>query len=172
MKNSAHASRWGTPGAIGLLIALTVNGCATYQPPPPPPPPPRDPCIAHFDVCRCDIAKFSIPNLEARLRQPTTTSWQREEKAANLSDVAVHYKNRYWERKQPDDAIRALRFYDAYLGLIAPSDRLGGYALLHSVALYCGLGCRNQADRLATELRRGGFDYRRDDLGQAYSYCR
>ncbi len=108
------------------------------------------------------------------MRQPATTSWQREEKAANLSDVAVHYKNRYWERKQSDDddAIRALRFYDAYLGLIAPSDRLAGYALLHSVALYCGLGCKNQADRLATELRRGGFRYTSEDLDQAYLYCR
>lgn len=167
-----RASALKLAGLLALVLFGGCRSCTAPDPPPPRPPPPPDPCqdVHGFDPCQCEISEYPVESLERRLREPTPTPAHREALAANLSAVAVYYKNRYWDEETEEDGILALRFYDSYLTLVRISDSLAPYALLHSIAIYCSLGCPERADSLATEVRRY-HSYEADDLGQALSYC-
>jgi hypothetical protein len=177
----------GITGAVLLLLGMmsvVVAGCRSSSPPPPPswppadfpsyrppPPPPRDQCQESFDPCRCDIWKYQIESLETLLSQSNWSPARRQEVAANISDVADFYKREYWSNRNQEDALRALRHYSAYLSLVALSDRSAPFALLHSIAIYCNLGCRQKADDLTNELQ-SNYSYQPADLATARRDCR
>ncbi|HVT59515.1 MAG TPA: hypothetical protein VHR45_14070 [Thermoanaerobaculia bacterium] len=170
------------PARLSLsLAALLLLSCCHPTPPPWQPPvwepaplffrpPPPDPCRISFDPCACGIEKYSITSLEDQLSESGWTDYRRQEVASNVSNTADYYKHEFWSYRIHTDAVRALRYYAAYLGLVPLSDSSAPYALLHSIALYCSLGCRQKASGLATELR-SNYRYAQADLDAALREC-
>ncbi len=135
--------------------------------PTPPSPPPTEPCSVHFDPCVCKLSDFKIPLLDERLQYPGDV----DATAANLRRAANDYKNAYWATRQQETGIFALRFYAGYLQLVPPRNDFAPFALLHSISLYCGLGCQDKAEDLARELR-STYTIDSNQIQNAFSYCR
>lgn len=159
--------------AVLAALCLILLGC--YTPPPYPPPPtsrpPQNPCQTRFNPCQCEIKMYRTPMLDRVMQQGIRRSTQREARAANFSFAATAYKEKYWKNKNRQDAYFSLRLYDSYLGLVEMRDPMAGYGLLHSIAIYCDLGCYDRARNLAQELRQG-YRFQSEDLSQALAYCR
>ncbi len=181
MKDGSPSWRCGMLFLLGVIALLPLLSACTSAPPPyrppdyrtPPPPPPSPPpdrCTVDFDPCSCDLWKFKIPLLDERLEAPGDTTTQREETAANLRKTANDFKNEYWTTGRLETGVFALRFYDGYLRLVPLSNRFAPFALLHSTAIYCDLGCRMRANELAEELR---VTYRHDpvQIAKALAGC-
>lgn len=155
-------------------VTILEEEAENEPPPPPPPPPPRRPagsCRNFFDPCACEIKEYEIATLDQQLAQPGWSTYRRREVVANISNVADYYKSEYWRSKSQDDALRALRYYDAYLGLVQLSDSSAPFAILQSIALYCNLGCRGKAQALVGELQ-GNYSYKQSDLDLVFRKCR
>jgi hypothetical protein len=133
-----------------------------------PPPPPARP--SEFDACTDDIENYKS-FVDEMLSNPGDTPWETERTAANLWDAAGRYREVYWTNGETLSGLSALRLYDGYLRLVPPSDQLAPVALLHSIAIYCGLDCHGKAKSLVRELERSARA-RPADIAQALSYCK
>lgn len=140
------------------------------KPEPEPEPEPIENCATSFDPCTCDLTDFPITLLDERLERPGDTRVEREETAVNLRATANTLKNQYWRNFESPLGISALRFYDGFLTLASPDDPTAPFVLLHSISLYCELGCDDKAEKLADELRYG-YRYEPADLRSALDYC-
>jgi hypothetical protein len=127
-------------------------------------------CRDSFDPCSCDIGRYRIDILEAQLSESNWSPARRDEVAANLSNVADFYKRDYWSYKRREDALRALRYYGAFLSIVPLSNENAPYAVLHSIAIYCHLGCQAKARDLVDELK-SNYRYETSDLETALRYC-
>ncbi len=166
-------------GLCGLLPLLTSCSPVYTSPPPPPPVPepyrqpprPYNSCEGSFDPCLCDIEKYRIDTLDTQLSEPNWSPARRQEVAANLSNVADYYKRDYWSYRRREDAVRALRYYSAFLSIVPLSEQSAPFAVLQSIAIYCNLGCRAKARDLVAELR-SNYRYEPSYLETALRDCR
>jgi hypothetical protein len=125
--------------------------------------------------CQMPIKSYRLPSLEqvlADLVGRPSTAVDRKRAAANISETATIYRNRYQETRRLDDALAALRLYDAYLDLVSPDDELAPYQLLHSAEVLCGMGCPQRARELAGEIRNFTQPVDSRAVNQALANCR
>ena len=128
-------------------------------------------CTKQFDPCRCDIQLYEITNLDRRLNMRGSRTHHIIEAATDLFDAAHKSMKLYWDHRDRRYAYRALRFYHEYMKMTPRSDSQLQYAYLHSIAIYCKLGCDEKSDQLVHLLQRTGIRYLPNDFRDARSYC-
>lgn len=130
-----------------------------------------DPCERDFDVCACSLDYYEILTLKEQIASLGRSASHRRSVASNIESSASYYKERFWLTRDRLEGQRALKYYDAYLLLAAPSDTPARYAILHSAAIYCRLGCARRARQMVAGISKyGGVSER--ELDEFLGDCR
>jgi hypothetical protein len=163
-----------------LIVVSCLLGCSEktypefpkYVPPPPYPPMPTEPTVTPpppisvspprgANPCYDDLESLPAPNAG-------DTPWETGRTAANTFDAAGQYREDFWVNGTSSSGIAALQLYHQYRLLSPPSDPLVPHAVLHSISIYCKMGCEQKAQSLAGELQGS----RGSDVAKALSYCK